>query len=584
MVLSDWTAVRSVESARVGQDLAFPGPESPWTGGALVEAVRDGRVPESAVDDKVLRLLRLAGRVGALDGFGGAPVTADLPDIDAVRRTAHEVALAGAVLLRNDGALPLPTGSTIALIGHSALTARTQGGGSAIVYAEHEISPADGLRAALGDRVSLSLGAIVHEDVRPFAPARMVGGTARCTFLAPDGTVVLEEQRATTQLAWFAPHVAQSERLRIAVDVLPDETGRIELALHLVGSAVVSIDGEVAWSGDLVGEGLDLGGNHRVPGTADIACPVDGEGPTRIVLDWTLPKGRGQFDEHAFLVLGERPDADGDELIAAAAEAARAADVAVVVVGTSARVESEGADRADLRLPGRQDELVEAVLAANPRTVVVVNSGAPVLMPWRERVAAVLLSWFGGQEMGHALADVLTGVREPGGRLPTTWPAVEDDLPVRDVTPIEGRLPYAEGIHLGHRAWLRSERVPAYAFGHGLGYTTWELVNVSLDIGGHGSPTVTASVRNTGERAGKQVVQVYAERADSAYERPVRWLVGFAAVEVGPGECATLRIPVTRRALEVRHDGGWVLEPGAFEFAVGFAADDLPWRGRAALS
>src|SRR5690606_18788958 len=164
-----------------------------------------------------------------------------------------------------------------------------------------------------------------------------------------------------------------------------------------------------------------------------------------------------------------------------AVAAAREADVAIVVVGTTERVESEGFDRTTLPLPGRQDALVRAVPAANPRTVGVVNAGAPVLLPWRDDVAAVLLSWFGGPDMSHALADVLLGAVEPGGRLPTTWPAAEADVPVLSTTPVDKRLPYTEGIHIGYRAWLRAGTTPAYPFGHGLGYTTWAYEDVTVD-------------------------------------------------------------------------------------------------------
>ena len=146
-------------------------------------------------------------------------------------------------------------------------------------------------------------------------------------------------------------------------------------------------------------------------------------------------------------------------------------DVALVVVGTNEEVESEGFDRTSLALPGRQDELVSAVAAANPRTIVVVNSGAPVLLPWADEVAAVLVSWFPGQEFGNAVAEVLTGFVEPGGRLPMTWPSSEEELP--SVTPVNGELPYDEGLLIGYRWYLATGRTPLFPFGHGLGYTTW---------------------------------------------------------------------------------------------------------------
>ena len=198
------------------------------------------------------------------------------------------------------------------------------------------------------------------------------------------------------------------------------------------------------------------------------------------------------------------------------------------------------------------------------------NSGSPVLLPWRNDVAAVVLSWFGGQEYGDALADILLGRAEPGGRLPTSWPATLEDVPVLDVTPVDGVVEYTEGVHIGYRAWLKADREPAYEFGFGLGYTSWELSNLRLSgetLGAGDDLTVSVDVTNTGDRAGKQVVQVYASRPDSAVDRPVRWLVGFAAVTAAPGKVSTARITVPARVFAHWADGGWEHEPGAIHLA-----------------
>jgi beta-glucosidase len=213
---------------------------------------------------------------------------------------------------------------------------------------------------------------------------------------------------------------------------------------------------------------------------------------------------------------------------------------------------------------------VRAVAAANPRTVVVVNSGGPVEMPWRDEVGAVLLAWFGGQELGRALADVLLGEREPGGRLPTTWPAREADVPVLLTQPSRGVLEYAEGLHVGYRAWARAAVAPAYPFGHGLGYTTWDYDGADVAGG-----AVRVRLRNTGARAGREVVQAYLSRPGSAVERPALWLAGYAAVEAGPGEAAEAVIALDERAF--RHWAGarWQVEPGAYTVRVGRSAGDL---------
>ena len=225
----------------------------------------------------------------------------------------------------------------------------------------------------------------------------------------------------------------------------------------------------------------------------------------------------------------EPPVAPDDERLDRAVALAASADVAIVVVGTTDEVESESFDRPSLGLPGRQDELIGRVASANPRTVVVVNSGAPVLMPWVDDVPAVLLTWFGGQEYGNALADVLLGRVEPGGRLPTLWPSSEAGLP--SPTPADGTLVYEEGLLIGHRnaALLSASLFP---FGHGEGYTSWEYVSFEAPAAAGGAASVV--VRNTGSRAGREVVQVYASwrgqcgRAPGALARGLRGRGGGA--------------------------------------------------------
>jgi beta-glucosidase len=219
------------------------------------------------------------------------------------------------------------------------------------------------------------------------------------------------------------------------------------------------------------------------------------------------------------------------------------------------------------------------VAAANPRTVVVVNSGAPVLLPWADDVGAVLLTWFGGQEFGHALADVLLGDAEPGGRLPTTWPASQEGLP--STQPADGVLTYSEGLFIGYRGYDRDGREPLFPFGHGRGYTTWSYESVTVDCdvpkpSGVPGVAVCVEVRNTGPRAGREVIQLYASRPDSAVERPAKWLAGFAAVAADPGETVNVGILVPERVFQHWSDGGWTLEAGTFTLAAGSSSASLP--------
>ena len=279
--------------------------------------------------------------------------------------------------------------------------------------------------------------------------------------------------------------------------------------------------------------------------------------------------------------LGLVPAPDEDTLLNQAVEAARAADAAVLVVGSGPASESEGFDRPGLALPGRQDELVRRVAAVNNRTIVVVNAGMPVLMPWADQVAAVGYAWLPGQEMGTALADVLLGQTEPGGRLPVTLPAAEADCPVLYSVPAEGRLEYREGLLIGYRGYDRSGAKPHFPFGHGLGYTRWAYESAAADASvatPDGDLGVTVVLRNTGPRTGREIVQAYLEPPTVDPGRPVRVLAAFAAVTAAPGEHAEARLTVPARAF-ARYDeatGTWVRPSGEFTIRIGRSSADLP--------
>ncbi len=581
VVVSDWTAVRTTEaSGRAAQDLAMPGPEGAW-GAALLAAVEAGLVPPAAVADKVRRLLRLAWRVGALADGPAAQVPAAVPEHEA-RALLRRVAAAGTVLLRNvGGLLPLAESvSSVAVLGPNAAVPREQGGGSAEVFAARVVTPLEGLVAALGSATVRHVGAApgrrTPEPVRRGDVTDPVTGEAglRSRYLDDSGVELGSDRRLTGRLVWtreeLPPATAVVEVVaRLQVDV----TGRWWIGLGGTGWHSLLVDGRAAFEGDITPDSDDIATVNLAPPTVGIDVDLVAGRAVEVVTRHRV--GTAMFGVSTSLVVA-RPRRDAGAELADAVAAARAADVAVVVVGTTPQDESEGFDRASLRLPEGQDDLVRAVLAANPRTVVVVNSGGPVELPWLAEAPAVLLTWFAGQEGGGALADVLTGVCEPGGRMPTTWAIRQADAPVLDVRPVDGVLDYAEGLHVGYRAWLRSGVAPAAWFGHGLGYTDWEYVRAEApDAVRPGEPvTLRVGVRNTGRRTGADVVQVYVSRPDSAHERPQRWLGGFARVEAAPGEQVEVTVTVPARAMQ-HWDEGWRTEVGAFGFHVGRSVVDL---------
>jgi beta-glucosidase len=578
VVVSDWFAARTtVAAGNAGLDLVMPVDNSPW-GEALVAAVRDGGVGEQAIDDKVRRLLRLASRVGAL--AGGDPVGS--PEPVSAPALVREAAAAGAVLVSNrDQLLPLRPAALrrVAVFGPHAAHARTQGGGSSEVHPEYTVSPLAGLRAALAGQAEVDYvaGIRLAEGLQPVAvPVATRPDTGDpgllVELLAADGTVLRTEHRRSGNLRYttsgdLPPGAA---RLRASTRLQADQPGAWRLGFVGIGQVTLAVDGDTVLDEPVFPADANPVAAWADPPQRAVTRTLAAGDEVDLVLTYEVPEGAPA----TVCTLGyERPALDPAAELARAEAAAGAADVAIVVVGTTEKVEGEGFDRRSLALPGDQDALVRAVAAANPRTVVVVGAGSPVLMPWRDQVGAVLLTWFGGQELGNAVADVLLGTVEPGGRLPTSWPATEADVPVLDTTPAGGRLDYREGIHIGYRAWLRAGRAPAYPFGHGLGYTTWEYEGLAVD-----GETARVTVRNTGQRAGKEVVQAYLSRPDSAVERPVRWLAGFAVAWAEPGQAVTVDVPLDPRGFAYWsvEAGAWVTEPGRFTLSVGRSVLDTP--------
>ncbi|MEU6565069.1 beta-glucosidase [Nocardia nova] len=576
VVVSDWTAVRSTDGAARGTDLCMPGPSPLW-GQALADAIAAGTVPESAIDEKVRRILRFADRVGGFADAAPSPV----PDIsgEQARALVRRAAAAAMVLVHNDGVLPLAPDTSIAVLGPAAADPRYMGGGSATVIPADTVTPVEGLSAVLP--VTHTPGIRLTDDLIP-VPLDLITdpatGTPGLCLRYLDGERVLDTQHRTAgRLVLFGdPNAAAARAIELRARLRADVAGTWRIGVAGLGHCVLELDGETVIDTEVTFEGSDPVAALLDPPQRSVERDLAAGETVEVRIRISVGSGpEAMAGLGAILGAGlgiARPQRAPEDEFAAAIETARRAEVAVVVVGTTEQLESEGRDRTTLALPGRQNDLVAAVAAANPRTVVVVNSGAPVEMPWRDDVAAVLLTWFPGQEFGDALADVLTGAAEPGGRLPTTWPKELADVPVRETIPdADGRLNYDEGIHIGYRAWLRAGVQPAYPFGHGLGYTVWELSELLVD-----GRDIEVTVANIGERDGKQIIQVYLSRDDSEIERPVRWLAAFAAVTAAAGDQRRVRITVPQRAFEHWTEAGWATESGPFTVHVGTSVIALP--------
>jgi beta-glucosidase len=613
VLMSDWDATHdTVADASAGLDLEMPGPPR-YLGPHLAAAVRRGEVDEETLNSAALHVLTLAARVGALPvnvtiagrvaqtaRTTGSIATAEADPLALVQLSdaaaaalVRRVAADAFVLLANDGVLPLAaeTLRQVAVIGPNAANPCTQGGGAAHISAPYAISPLDGLRAAFPAGVE-----IVHEPgpgADLFLPplTRMdltdLDGRPGLTIEFYRGQEPVGEPVARFNVRSSDVHLfgdlpaglAQDDfAVRISAWLTPAITGPHEIAIRGLGGRRLLVDGVPAadeWDAPggvdiptALFEAKEKGGTFEFQAGKRVHISAEAHSnshsPSLLTIGCAAPEGR--------------------DLLESAVAAAASADVAIVVVGTDETWESEGRDRKTVTLPGRQNELVERVAAVNRKTVVVVNAGCPMDLPWADRVAAVIYAWLPGQEFGNALADVLLGIAEPGGRLPVTLARRAGDFPAYDTTPgPDEKLIYTEGVNVGYRGFDVAGVEPRFAFGHGLGYTTLEYESLSVAADGlaDGEPVeLRVKIRNTGARSGKEVVQVYVSPQGAAVQRPPHELKAFAVVRLKPGEMAEIAIALEDRDLAFwdvkRHN--WHVEPGRYEIQVGHSSRDIRLR------
>ena len=642
-IMSDYGANHSTaEAANAGLDQEQPN-EGFW-GGQLLAAVHEGRVTEAVVDEKVRNILRPLIGLGQVENPVGV---ADF-DEDAHHLTAQRIAEAGMVLLRNDGLLPLGPMRKVALIGPDVDAASAQGGGSSQVRGTRGVSPEQGLRAALGDDVEIT---VLHGSDPVTVGALLPGADAIGSrfFRTPEGGPGLQADYWTNTDHWGDPFLSRTDgqvelmlgfhnfpgfnASSASYERLPGElnghmsvrytgvlevpvTGDYRFVVTSLGRFSFTLDGTVI--AETGASGISAAdGSLSVTRTADGSLVLDLTDPGEVAVStepvpygWggdgsqpevsidevvvRLQAGRGyrlkleyaaDHPSQGFLLgaklrLGWVPPAGVHSPSAIeAAEAAADADAAVVIVRT---YEAEADDRPNIALPSGQNDLIRAVLAAQPRTVVVLMAGAPVdVTSWGADPAALLQAWYPGQAQGDALARVLTGEAEPGGRLPLTLPVSLSQTPAvsaRTYPGVDGDVHYDEGVFVGYRAFDANELEPAYPFGHGLGYTTWEFEDlVVVPSAGDDAGTASVTVRNTGGRPGAVVVQVYAGDVVAPVPMPPQQLAGFAKVRVDAGgsERVTVRIP--RRAVSYYDVDahGWAQPAGTADIRVGASSRDI---------
>ena len=590
VVVSDWGAVHdTVAAANGGDDLEMPGPAR-WFGARLLAAVKSGEVPPANVDEAARRMVRLVLRTGALDG--GAPPVGELRSRrhrDIAARAAEEAV----VLLKNEGELlPLEVGADlrVAVVGPNAAVRRIQGGGSSQVRAGRQISILQAIEDLLGDACE-----VVHAEGGDNEPVPAQARAASFSADAGRGQAGLLCEYFAERGFGAAPYRARVERgigklvaassmdlaaeglgaLRWSGWLWAERDGRHELSLRAPGQVRLELGGATLIDAATPGEvdRLDVGGVAVTRRIAAVQLTA-GEGYP-VTIEYIRPTQAGELSWE-YVGVGLRQPRGS---IAEAAALAATSDAAIVVIGAASISEAEGYDRETLDLPGDQNALVEAVLAANPRTVIVLVGGAPYVLPWIDHVPAVILPWLGGEEGPDALARILFGQSEPSGRLPVTFPRRLEDTPAHPWYPGGADAVYGEGLYVGYRHFDRAAEAPMFPFGHGLTYTRFAYGDLEAPEEARAGDAVQVSftVKNIGERPGKETAQLYVRPRGPSVDRPVKELKGFAKVALLPGERRRVHLVLDARAFSFwdPRQGAWVAEAGAYDLLIGGSAADI---------
>ncbi|MFI6809094.1 glycoside hydrolase family 3 C-terminal domain-containing protein [Streptomyces luteogriseus] len=581
-ITSDWDGTHStVQSANAGMDMQMP--NDSYFGAALKQAVQNGRVAQSRVDDMVTRILRQEFRFGLFDH-----PSADTPDAHASTpahvAVAKQVAEDGTVLLKNAGnVLPLDKSKvrSIAVIGNGAKdNTMSGGGGSAAVSGTGTVSPYDGIKARAGSGVDVryaqgnagttgDYGALPAIDSQYLTPPSGTGHGLKgeyytnTTLSGPPAATRTDRQ---VKFDWLGTPVSGLPATNFSTKwtgtVTPPVTGTYTFGVTSDDGSRLFINGEKT---------ID---NWRDQGATTETAKVDltAGKPVRIEVDYYQGTGGGSVS------LGWMPPSAA--LTQQAAALAAKSDVAVVYANNYA---SEGRDLADIGLPGDQNDLIDAVAAANPHTIVVLNTGSAVTMPWIDKVKGVFEAWYPGQQAGNAIAALLFGDANPSGKLPVTFPTSLDHVPAATDAQwpgADGKVRYSEGLKVGYRWYDAKKLTPLFPFGHGLSYTTFKFSGLRLStptMPGTGHIRAGVDVTNTGKRAGAEVAQLYLS-APAATGEPPRQLKGFKKVYLRPGQTKRVTFDISTQDASYWNTSaqGWTFVAGAYAVRVGDSSRSLP--------
>lgn len=587
LVMSDWFGTYSTsESVNAGLDLEMPGPTR-WRGEMLGHAVKNNKVRRHVLDERVraiLKTIKLAAKSGVPDDAPEREL--DRPQD---RQFLREVAAESIVLLKNEnGILPLDRNKTVAIIGPNSKVATFSGGGSASLLPYYAVTPSEGT-AAQCEHIRFSQGAYSHKELPLLGLSlRNADGELGFDFKVYDKPVGVSDRRLLDALCLTNSYMHLTDYVinnyssdvyyvDITGSFTPEEDGLYDFGLTVQGTGRLFIDGKLLvdnvhnqrlgtafFSAGTIEE---IGFMELEAGKAYTVSVEFGSAPTAKASERSsVSAGAGG------LRIGGCKRIDPEQAIADAVRLASGVDQVVIFAGLNGDWESESFDRPNMDLPPGIDDLIERVLEANPRAAIVIQSGTPVTMPWADKASAMVQAWYGGNETGNAIADILFGKVNPSGKLPLSFPIrIEDNPAFLHYSSERGRVLYGEDIYVGYRYYEKVKRPTLFPFGHGLSYTTFTLSD--LKVSTHESTvSVQLEVSNTGQLAGSEVVQVYIHACSPSINRPYKELKGFKKVSVGARQKVIVEVEMNKQNATSFWDEGrdmWIIERGTYQFLVG---------------
>lgn len=579
-VVSDWGAVHSVEgTANYGVDIEMPtgyfmNPKN------LKELVKSGKVKISTIDDKVRRLLRTIFLSGMMDGKVDKGVT----DTKEHRALALEAARESIVLLKNESTiLPLDEDKikSIAVIGPNAAEARTGGGGSSMVSPVYSVSPLEGLKNYLGNKVQFNYaqGASIKGDIKSIDPSNLATeylGKIESGLKAEyfnnktlSGEPALTRVEKDLTFHWVSGSPADgigndNFSLRLTGKLIPPETGEYELGALSDDGVRVYLDGK-----EIINDWKD----HAIE---YFSAKVSLEKGKEYDLKIEYYENGGE----AYLKFGW--GVSGDKLIVEAVEAAKKSEIALLFLGNTYQIESEGFDRRDIFISPDQVKLVKEIANVNKNIVVVLNNGAAIDMrEWMGDAQAIVEAWFPGQEGGNAIAEVLFGKVNPSGKLPQTFPMKwEDCSAYGSYNPGDSATTYSDGIYVGYRHFDKKNIEPLFPFGYGLSYSRFDysgLKVTELNEGGIKNYKIEFDIKNLSYRKGSEIAQLYVAPLNPSVDRPVKELKKFARVDLNPGETKSVQFVLDEKDFSYysAENDGWIIDNGEYEAQIGASSRDI---------